>query len=56
MNTNTDAIHYNYGGNFYYNIPASGFCGAKAGAFTNALDEVSCESCLASVLRLGTGS
>jgi hypothetical protein len=51
MNTHTDTTHYNYGGNFYYNILASGFCGANAGNFTNALNEVSCNSCLAEVAQ-----
>jgi hypothetical protein len=39
-------VHYNYGGNTYYQIPATGFCGAKAGVFTHARGEITCKGCL----------
>ena len=38
-------VHYSYGGNAYWNIPATGFCGAKAGSFTNARAEITCAAC-----------
>lgn len=41
----TEAVHYNYGGNAYWGVPATGFCGAKAGDFTNARDEITCAAC-----------
>lgn len=41
----TGTVHYNYGGNAYWGIPATGFCGAKAGSFTNMRAEVTCAAC-----------
>lgn len=41
----TETVHYNYGGNAYWGIPATGFCGAKSGSFTNMRAEVTCAAC-----------
>jgi len=45
--TTTTTVCYDLGGNSYYGIPSSGFCGSKDGNYTVARDEITCLSCRA---------
>lgn len=49
-------IHYDYGGNSYYQIPSVGFCGAKSGDFTIARRDVTCADCCKVVADLDAWS
>lgn len=45
MTTTQTTVHYDYNGSDFYGITSTGFCGAQAGLFTIALDEVTCTEC-----------